>query len=198
MELKDLMRVKREEKGLTLAQFATKLGTNTKRVTEWELGARFPRNCELEQIISVLEIDASNLERFAAPSYWTEVQEYMRERPHVADKIRRVIELIRRGDINDRGFMRKLDEVLEFKYNKARRTRYASMKHFSPKKSKGLRAWNKAGRPSKPLTLADLQAFSKELKANETDPSHFVVPVHPDAIGTYVALGVQFPEEPDK
>lgn len=57
MELKDIIRAARKEKGLSQARLAELVGVNKSAVAQWELGSTRPNNDSMAAIRAVLSIE---------------------------------------------------------------------------------------------------------------------------------------------
>ena len=89
MQMKDVIRQKRRERGLTQEQVAERLGVSAPAVNKWESGASYPDITLLSALARLLETDLNELFCFRENLTKEEITGYANEIGEIARKRRR-------------------------------------------------------------------------------------------------------------
>ena len=97
MQMKDVIRQKRRERGLTQEQVAERLGVSAPAVNKWESGASYPDITLLSALARLLETDLNELFCFRENLTKEEITGYANEIGEIArkDGVEKAMELVR-------------------------------------------------------------------------------------------------------
>ena len=97
MQMKDVIRQKRRERGLTQEQVAERLGVSAPAVNKWESGASYPDITLLSALARLLETDLNELFCFRENLTKEEITGYANEIGEIArkDGVEKALELVR-------------------------------------------------------------------------------------------------------
>ena len=97
MQMKDVIRQKRRERGLTQEQVAERLGVSAPAVNKWESGASYPDITLLPALARLLETDLNELFCFRENLTKEEITRYANEIGEIArkDGVEKAMELVR-------------------------------------------------------------------------------------------------------